>query len=67
MDDERLLSEALRAHAAGGVSTPRPVPPSATPATAPTKAPTDTTAARPRRRSANFLTGSANHSHDSVG
>ncbi|MFC5060807.1 hypothetical protein [Actinomycetospora atypica] len=35
MDDERLLSEALRAHAAGGVSTPRPAPaadPSATPA-----------------------------------
>lgn len=49
MDDERLLSEALRAHAAGGVSTPRPVPPSATPATAPTEAPADTTAARPRR------------------
>ena len=34
MDDERLLSEALRAHAAGGVSTPRPAPataPSGTP------------------------------------
>lgn len=36
MDDERLLSEALRAHAAGGVSTPRPAPstaPSGTPVT----------------------------------
>lgn len=35
MSDERLLSEALRAHAAGGVSTPRtdaPSPPSGSPA-----------------------------------
>ncbi|WP_026204195.1 hypothetical protein [Actinomycetospora chiangmaiensis] len=34
MDDERLLSEALRAQAAGGVSTPRPVPPRPEPPTA---------------------------------
>ncbi|MCD2186257.1 hypothetical protein [Actinomycetospora soli] len=45
MDDERLLSEALRAHAAGGVSTPRAVPPSDPPATAPASA----APARPRR------------------
>lgn len=31
MDDERLLSEALRAQAAGGVSTPRAVPPTPEP------------------------------------
>jgi hypothetical protein len=36
MSDERLLSEALRAHAAGGVSTPRPdtpAPPTGSPGT----------------------------------
>ncbi|GLZ51166.1 hypothetical protein [Actinomycetospora sp. NBRC 106378] len=46
MDDERLLSEALRAHAAGGVSTPRAVPPSEPPTATPA---TDAPADRPRR------------------
>lgn len=46
MDDERLLSEALRAHAAGGVSTPRAVPPSEPPTAAPA---TDAPAERSRR------------------
>ncbi|MDL5155066.1 hypothetical protein [Actinomycetospora termitidis] len=46
MDDERLLSEALRAHAAGGVSTPRGVPPTSEPAAPPA---TGSGPAKPRR------------------
>ncbi|MEJ2869751.1 hypothetical protein WCD74_18430 [Actinomycetospora sp. OC33-EN08] len=46
MDDERLLSEALRAHAAGGVSTPRAVPPTSE---SPGQAPADPAGGRSRR------------------
>lgn len=49
MDDERLLSEALRAHAAGGVSTPRPAP-AADPSGSPAPGDADDTSRRRRFR-----------------